>query len=62
MRSIPEEEALMIARLQSWILALAELESDLEKQGWSTACGANHGFVYYRAQQDKNLSVEVWLP
>jgi hypothetical protein len=62
MRSIPEEEALMIARLQSWILALSELESDLEKQGWSIACGADLGFVYYRAQQDKNLSVEVWLP
>jgi hypothetical protein len=62
MRSIPEEEALMIARLQSWILALSELESDLDKKGWSIASGADLGFVYYRAQPDRNLSVDVWLP
>jgi hypothetical protein len=52
-----EQETFMIARLQSWIIALSDFERDLEKQGWSIACGADLGLVYCRTQQDKNLSV-----
>jgi len=48
LRWVLEQEILMIARLQSWIIALSEFERDLDKQGWSIACGADLGFVYYR--------------
>ena len=40
----------MIARLQSWIFALSDLESDLEDQGWMIVCGADFGFVYCQTE------------
>jgi hypothetical protein len=46
----------MIARLQSWIMALSDFERDLEDQGWIIAYGGDFGFVCRRTQQNRHLS------